>query len=106
MPHNDDCINALNAHTREMISKVEKIIEDLSDFVNTMSMDNTVIPAMAQRLCRTHRTLQQSTIRLLYGLLVEYSKCLEKYGTDPRNEDAKAFADKVRHLENVYFSFI
>lgn len=82
-----------------------KIIEDLTHMVNSLSLSGDIQKIMATKLVRSHRTLQQSTMRLLYGLITEYSKLLKEWGTDPRNENAKIFADRVAEMK-VYFSLI
>ena len=98
-------IPCLNLDKEEAQKGIE-IIETLTRLVNSLSLSGDLHKLMAIKLALTHRTLQQSTMRLLYGIIVEYSKSLEKMGTDLRNEDAKAFADRVAQMEDVYFSLI
>lgn len=96
----------LDQYEVESVQKGKGLIKELTCLVNSMSLSDRVCEEMARQLACSHRTLQQSTMRLLYGIIVQYSKILETMGTDPRNEDAKKFADQVANLKDVYFSLI
>lgn len=87
------------------IDSINEIVDDLSRLVNNMAFDYPQgSQIMAEALRKKHRTLQQSTIRLIAGALTKYAE-LEPYGTDPRNEAAKEWAVKVSEIDN-YFPFI
>ena len=65
-----------------------KLANDLLDFVNDFTSDHD---AFVETICRSHRTLQQSTMRLL----VEVAKRMAKNDWDERNEQAVILAEVI-----------
>ena len=94
------------------IAEIEKLkrIEDAFDelvwkHLNSMSNSGQqkVIKALANKFIRTHRTLQQSLIGLIYGVFKELVKM--QIGSDLRNEQSVKFInDSVE--KDYYFPFI
>lgn len=72
---------------------VEDMIIDLSSAVNVMSTDEDAISKMiVDRIQREHRTLQQSMIKVIAGVLVHYADA----SSDGRNEAAVRLCRDVR----------
>lgn len=77
----------------ERLNEMEEVAEKLEKFVNSFSF-----PAeeFADRITqRTHRTLQQSIMRIVIALLQRWSDNYEKGIYDLRNEDTCKLADKM-----------
>lgn len=94
--------------TQESAKMAVKI---LTDGVNTFS-DDTFVKAFIEELtCRTHRTLQQNTARLLLDLFRAWAGIYDKGDGyyDLRNEAtvklAKVITEKVKN-ENCFLPFI
>jgi hypothetical protein len=79
--------------TRE--EKTREIVESMTNYVNTMSLDNEMFNSA---MVRQHRTLQQSFTRLCVGWLEFVGS--EEYGrmTDGRNEASHKFGKKFLDL--------
>lgn len=72
----------------ERMKKAEKLADDILDFVNSFGVDSDTF---AKTICKGHRTLQQSTMRL-------FMKTIEKLAensTDDRNEATVELARKI-----------
>lgn len=75
--------------------RAEQIVDEITNFVNTMSLDpSEFIAAMAKE----HRTLQQSFTKLCIQWL-EYVAS-DDYRHDPRNEASHEIAKKM--IEGFY----
>jgi len=78
-----------------------EMIEKLADNANSMSQDEkNIATSMAEAFSRQHRTLQQSSMRILAAFISEVGKTEDRF-TDLRNEDAIAWARKVSELEGA-----
>jgi len=62
---------------------------ELINSTNIMADDQEMIDGVVEALLESHRTLQQSTMRILKSAFVEYAK---KARTDLRNESGVEFA--------------
>jgi hypothetical protein len=56
-------------------------------------------------LIHEHRTFQQATVKSVHAILKDYAGDAQIRGTDLRNQDAVAWAEKVTR-EEVYFPFL
>lgn len=81
----------LQENERKEFEKVQKIVKDLTDFVNSFSLDKNQFFILA--MSREHRTLQQSFSRLVFSWL-EFCAS-EYYRTDARNEATKKIASEM-----------
>ena len=87
----------------------DDLIERMGRHVNNMSLDyDAVAELMVDKMCRTHRTLQASIIRLLLAFIVAYAKRQGAMHTDLRNEDAKGICARLADVikEHGYIRFI
>lgn len=75
--------------------EAEKLAQDVLDFVNAFGYDEE---AFADAICRGHKTLQQSTMRL-------FMTTIRKMATvtpDGRNENAVKLAKEIVAVANKY----
>jgi len=82
-----------NEHQQKREKNIEKLIEDFSNVVNSMSFGAVENRKFFEEFCRQHRTLQQSMFRVILSLLVQMTT--EDYRTDGRNEQSKDIAQKL-----------
>lgn len=81
---------------------LEEIIVSFNKLVNNMTFDyDSASNIMAQKFLCTHRTLQQSTIKLIACFI----KKISTFNTDLRNEAAIKWANDVAKIDS-YFPFI
>jgi hypothetical protein len=71
-------------------TKGSKLAEELTDYVNN---SNCSTNDFIEAFCRQHRTLQQSSFRLILMLIEKMAS--EEYRTDGRNESSKYVANKL-----------
>lgn len=90
---------------QEINPKAKQLAEQVTDYVNTFNSDKN--KEFAEALSREHRTLQQSTLRLMLET-IEFMAG-DDYRTDGRNEGSKAtarrlmkgFAKQVAEEQNI-----
>ena len=70
----------------------EKIVRQLSDYVNNMSHDSE---AFANAVMQEHRTLQQSMMALFVLCIKKWSECDSENNHDGRNEATCKMATKI-----------
>jgi hypothetical protein len=80
----------------------EGLVSELLQAVNVMSVrEDKVAKAIADKLAREHRTLQQGVVRVLAGVLVHYAG----HSYDGRNEAAVRMCGLIhKALINEHFS--
>ena len=81
----------------------------LTKALNNMSYENVSIKAFVNAITTSHRTLQQSTMRAILALIMEWASKEEEGCFDGRNEATVKFCKKIKELaieENAYFPFI
>ena len=92
----------------------ERLMTELTDAANwsgSAHQQRELANAMAHTLRRSHRTLQQSTIRILANMLKKYDELNtdpddpEKRVSDLRNEQAVDFAKTVAEI-NTFFPYV
>ena len=71
--------------------KAKELAGKVTDYVN--SFDREKNKQFAKAMSREHRTLQQSTMRLMLET-IEYMAS-DDYSTDPRNEQSKTVAQRL-----------
>ena len=93
--------------------KREKSVIDgmqyLETFVNSSSFnDSKMADLIVTQYLNMHRTLQQSLIRLIYGVIKRLGRYYElnPNAFDLRNEGAKTWIQKVAKIEDSYFPFV
>ena len=82
---------------------------DLTKALNSMSYEKEVTEGFVTALTNTHRSLQQSTMRSIFSLLMRWAEDEEVGKFDARNEATVKFCSKIKKLaegENVHFPFI
>lgn len=72
-----------------MENKGLELAQQMADYVNTYSVKDKV-GDFVDGFCRQHRTLQQSSFRLILALIEHIAS--DGYRTDGRNEDSKKVA--------------
>lgn len=75
--------------------KAEKLANDILDFVNAFGFDSKTF---AETICRGHKTLQQSTMRLFIATI---KKMAEVY-PDDRNAATVELAKKITDIAKDY----
>lgn len=84
--------------------KLETVVSGLADLVNNMAFDYpAAAETIAEALVKKHRTLQQSSIRLVALSIKRYSELIkERYGTDMRNEAAADWAEEISKIDSYF----
>lgn len=73
--------------------------------LNSMSYDKEAIKGFVEKITTSHRTLQQSAMRAIFALLMEWADSSH----DERNEATVQFCQDVKKLaeeKNISFPFI
>ena len=89
MPDNERISNESYAYSRE--ERAAKLANDILDFVNDFSSDHDTF---VETICRGHRTLQQSTMRLF----VRLAERMAKNDWDERNKQAVILAEMIAQV--------
>lgn len=76
--------------------RAEKVANDLLEFVNSYSHDDK---AFAEAICRGHRTLQQSVMRLFMTMV---HRMADSTNFDERNEASVVLACKIEQATDGY----
>jgi hypothetical protein len=84
-----------NIHEQQLNEKAKQLAGQVTDYVNTFSNDRNkqFAQALAHALSREHRTLQQSTLRLMLETIEMMAG--EEYRVDGRNEGSKKVAQRL-----------
>lgn len=80
----------MNQHQIEQERKAKELANQLTDFVNNFNCDHD---AFINAFCNQHRTLQQSSFRLMLKLIEKMAT--DEYRTDGRNEGSKKVAKQL-----------
>lgn len=75
--------------------EAEKLANEVLDFVNAFGYD---AETFAETICRGHKTLQQSTMRLFMTTI----RKMAEVTPDGRNEDAVKLAKKITAIADDY----
>jgi len=81
----------------------------LTDALNTYNYEKDLVQGFIEGVVGSHRTLQQSTMRALYALILKWAEMYEKGYYDPRNEKTVKFCKQIKDMaenEKVYFPFV
>jgi len=81
----------------------------LTKVLNIMSYEQEAIKGFVETITNSHRTLQQSTMRAMFALIMEWADMEEKGMHDPRNEATVKFCQEIKKIaleQNAYFPFI
>lgn len=76
-------------HNKE--ERAKKLAEDVLDFVNCYGFDSKTF---AETICRGHKTLQQSTMRLFIETICQMAEVVP----DGRNEAAVKLAKEIKGI--------
>jgi hypothetical protein len=84
----------------------ERVCRDLFRCANWGS--NDLREALLETLLREHRTLQQSMVRIINSVLIDYAKYHDEHPDrhDLRNESAIEYARHVRDNVHVYLPLV
>jgi len=78
--------------------KSEEMAEKLLDYVNSsLSRDED----FAERIMRSHRTLQQNVFRLFIKCVKKWAEQDKRGYYDPRNEQTVKLSAKIMEIEDV-----
>lgn len=81
---------------QEATEKGRNIAKELTNALNSMSFDKQVVEGFVAEITGyTHRTLQQSTMKGLYALMVAWAKAGDEGRFDGRNERTVKFCQAV-----------
>jgi hypothetical protein len=84
-----------------------KIAQEFCEAVNPMGNEKEFTQGFIDGFNRSHRTLQQKTGVVLYGLLTALSENYKRGQYDLRNEELCKFAAKIiKEFPDEYFPFI
>lgn len=75
--------------------KAEAVANDILDFVNTFGFD---ADTFAETICRGHKTLQQSTMRLFITTI----RKMAEVRPDARNEATVELAKKITKIADMH----
>lgn len=76
-------------------AKAEQLANDILDFVNAYGFDSDTF---AETICRGHKTLQQSTMRLFIATI----KKMAEVTPDDRNATTVKLAKKITEITKDY----
>ena len=83
--------------------KMADLLGQIVDQTNSMGMNvDAAAHAMAEKLYRQHRTLQQSFIHVISEVIAKYAGLCGQYGYDLRNEQASKWAIKVAEVTDQH----
>ena len=88
-----------------------KIANDFANALNSMTFDKEVIEGFITGITTQHRTIQQSSMRAIYSLLMKWAEMGEQGIFDSRNESTVKFCQDVKEMAEKsgginYFPFI
>ncbi len=98
----------MTEHEEKVRQAGEDAANNLTKALNCMSYEKEVIEEFVKAITTNHRTLQQSTMRAMMALIMEWAAMGEKGHHDARNEATVKFCQKIKTLateENAYFPF-
>ncbi len=85
----------------------EEAAQALENFINVISNNDENKSFMEYIVYRTHRTLNQSIMGLIFAIIVEEAKLAETKRYDARNEASVMTCKKLaKELEDLYLPFI
>lgn len=76
-------------------TKAEQLANDILDFVNAFGFDSDTF---AETICRGHKTLQQSTMRLFIATI----KKMAEVTPDDRNAATVMLAKRISEIADAY----
>ncbi len=94
---------------KEYYGKGQRIAAELSSSLNSFSFQDELKKGFIDALMREHRTLQQSTMKVFYEVIMAWAERKESGNFDERNKATVEFCKKIKDTfekEDIYFPFI
>jgi hypothetical protein len=83
--------------------RADEVVKAIDKFVNDLSLDDREIADLAARLCGNHRTLQQTTGRIVLSMLQHWDLEYRSHRYDDRNEAiCKVAHEMVDYMKRHY----
>ena len=92
-------------YEEDAYDKGKKVASDLTKALNTMTYEKEVTRGFVDEIIQSHRTIQQSTMRAIYSLIMRWADS----NYDARNQSTVEFCQKIKKMiedENIHFPFI
>lgn len=99
----------MNEHEERARQAGTKIANDLTKALNSMTYEKEIIEEFVKTITSSHRSLQQSTMRAIFALLMEWAEHEAEGKFDDRNRATVQFCKEVKKLaleQNAYFPLI
>ena len=97
-------------YKKEYYEKGQKSGVELTASLNTMSYEKEVINGFVDAVTSQHRTIQQSSMRAIYALIMKWAEMEENNQYDLRNEATVKFCKKLKDTFNeengIYLPFV
>lgn len=98
----------MNEHEERARASGKKIADDLTKALNSMSYEE-VIEEFVKTITTSHRSLQQSTMRGVFALIMKWAWMESEGMFDDRNKATVRFCRDIKKLaleEDAHFPFI
>jgi len=103
----------MNEYAQKSHDAGKEVASLLTSALNSMTYEKEVIEGFVHGITTSHRTLQQSTMRGIYALIMDWAEKEERGMFDARNEATVKFCKAVKALveenttsKNINFPFI
>jgi len=96
-------------HIDKAIQGGSDAADKLTKILNVMSYEKEATQGFVDTIINSHRTIQQSTMRTVFALIMEWAKKGEEDVFDARNEATVKFSQAIKKLaieQNISFPFI
>lgn len=98
-----------NQYQQEAYDKGSEIAQELTTALNSMTYEKEVIQGFVDQITKSHRTLQQSTMRAVSALIFRWAEMKDKGHYDLRNEatvNSCSIMKRSMEKENICIPFI
>lgn len=99
----------MNEHEEKAREAGRNAAKDFTKALNSMSYEKEVIEEFVKEITTSHRSLQQSTMRGVFALIIQWAKAGEDGQFDARNEATVKFCQEIKSIaleQNAYFPFV
>lgn len=99
----------MNEHEEKARKSGQEAAKLFTKALNSMSYEKEVIEEFVKEITTSHRSLQQSSMRGVFALLMQWADMGEAGQFDDRNKATVQFCQEIKKIaleENAYFPFI
>lgn len=99
----------MNEYEERARQSGKNVANDFTKALNSMSYEKEVIEEFVEEIATSHRTLQQSTMRGVFALIMHWAEAGEDGQFDARNEATVKFCQEIKKLaleQNACFPLI